>query len=259
MVTSIRTMIRLDVAFLPSELGAKSLPGALVIVIDVVRATTTITTALAHGCAFILPVLHVNDAFALQRQYEHLLPLPLLGGERGGQRVEGFDLGNSPQEYRSDVVKDTGIILSTTNGTRTLLAVKDASSIVIGSFLNMSAVCQYILHYAQNNHAQDQDHIVILACAGVANTFSLEDSVCAGMFVHRLAACTSDISPTAAATAAEILYTHYQPDLLAMLRNSDGGRWLSRIGLASDLAACAEVDQYPLVPIFQAGKIVLKI
>ncbi|GAK57872.1 putative 2-phosphosulfolactate phosphatase [Candidatus Vecturithrix granuli] len=247
-------MIHLDVAFLPSELAAKSLHSALAVVIDVVRATTTITTALAQGCAFVLPVLHIEEAFELQRQYAQEPHRPLLGGERGGQRVEGFDLGNSPREYTSEVVKNKGIIFSTTNGTRTLLALKEAAPILIGSFLNISAICQYILRHP----FQDQRNPVILACSGVVNTFSLEDAVCAGMFVHFLSVAEPDISKTPAAMAAELLYTHYQADLLAMLQNSDGGRRVARIGLAQDLVACVEVDKYPIVPIFHAGKIVLR-
>ena len=246
-------MIHLDVAFLPSELAAKSLHGALAVVIDVVRATTTITTALAHGCAYVLPVLHVDEAFELQRQYAQHSQRPLLGGERGGQRVEGFDLGNSPREYTSEVVENKGIIFSTTNGTRTLLALQGAAPILIGSFLNLSAICQYILR----RPSQNQKNPAILACSGVVNTFSLEDAVCAGMFVHVLSAAQPDMSKTPAAIAAEILYTHYQADLLAMLQNSDGGRRVSHIGLAQDLVICAEVDKYPIVPIFHAGKIVL--
>lgn len=247
-------MIHLDVTFLPSELAAKSLRGTLAVVIDVVRATTTITTALAQGCAFVLPVLHIDEAFELQRQWAQNSQRPLLGGERGGQRVEGFDLGNSPREYTPNVVEKKGIIFSTTNGTRTLLALKGAAPILIGSFLNLSAIAQYILR----RPSQGQENSVILACSGVVNTFSLEDAVCAGMFVHVLSAAVPEISKTPAATAAEILYTYYQADLLAMLQNSDGGRRVAQIGLAQDLAACAEVDKYPIVPIFQAGKITLR-
>lgn len=246
-------MIHLDVAFLPTELAAKPLHDALAVVIDVVRATTTITTALAHGCAFMLPVLHVEEAFELQRKYAQEPHRPLLGGERGGQRVEGFDLGNSPQEYTPEVVQNKGIIFSTTNGTRTLLALKGATPIVIGSFLNLSAICQYILC----RPSQDQGNPVILACSGVTNTFSLEDAVCAGMFVHFLSTAVPEVSKTPAATAAEILYTHYQADLLAMLQHSDGGRRVAQIGLAQDLVTCAEVDKYPIVPIFHTGKIVV--
>lgn len=246
-------MIHLDVAFLPSELAAKSLYGALAVVIDVIRATTTVTTALAHGCAFVLPVLHVDEAFDVQRQYVRQSQRPLLGGERGGQRVEGFDLGNSPREYTPEVVQNTGIIFSTTNGTRTLLALKDAAPILIGSFLNISAICQYILRRS----SEYQGNSVILACSGVVNTFSLEDAVCAGMFVHCLSAATHEVCKTPAATAAEILYTHYQTDLLAMLQHSDGGRCVAQIGLAQDLTACAEVDKYAIVPIFHTGKIVV--
>lgn len=244
-------MIQLDVAFFPGELDAKSFHGSLAVVIDVVRATTTIITALAQECAFVLPVLHVEDVFDVSQRYAGQVPV-LLGGERGGKRVAGFDLGNSPREYTAAVVNQKGLIFSTTNGTRTLLALDGASPIVIGAFVNISAVCQYILRYTQE---QPTHNSVLIACSGVMNSFSLEDTVCAGMFVRQLSTEADALSKTPAATAAEILYAHYQDDLLAMLQNSDGGRRVSHIGLASDLVACAEVDAYPIVPHFQEGKI----
>jgi 2-phosphosulfolactate phosphatase len=244
-------MIQLDVAFFPGELEAKSFHGSPVVVVDVVRATTTIITALAQGCAFVLPVLHVEEAFEAAHRYAGPIPL-LLGGERGGKRVEGFDLGNSPREYTAAVVDQKGLIFSTTNGTRTLLALDGAFPIVIGAFVNMSAVCQYLLRYVQEHPTHTS---VLVACSGVMNSFSLEDTVCAGMFVRQISTQAEGICKTPAATAAEILYAHYQGDLLDMLRNSDGGRRVAHIGLARDLVACAEVDAYPLVPLFHEGKI----
>lgn len=243
--------MNIDVAFIPDELQRKSLTDTVAILIDVVRATTTIATALAHGSAFVLPVLHVEDAFRTRQAYEHPETI-LLGGERGGKRVEGFDLGNSPREYQPNVIHSKGIIFSTTNGTRTLLQLHDANQVLVGAFVNMSALCEHLIHQANNTEAPLQ---IQVACSGVRGTFSLEDTVCAGMIVKTLARMGGSLNTTPAAIAAEIIYEHYQDDLLQMLHLSDGGRRIVNIGLKADLEACAEVDKYTVIPIYRQGTI----
>lgn len=254
-------MVRIDVAFIPAELEAKSPKGSLAVLIDVVRATTTIVTALAHGCSFVLPVLHVEDAFQLKHDRDDSSSI-LLGGERGGKRVRGFDLGNSPGEYTRAVVRNKGLIFSTTNGTRTLLALNGASEILVGSFVNISAVCEYITQkFPRRSPATlppcDPATVILIACSGVMNTFSLEDTVCAGMLVTHLTRRFPEASKTPSATSAEILYHHYASALLQMLRISDGGKRLIPIDLGDDLQDCADVDRYDLVPKYVDGKIIV--
>jgi 2-phosphosulfolactate phosphatase len=261
-------MNHLDVAFIPTELEKKSPDGTLAVLIDVVRATTTIVTALAHGCRVVYPVLTVEQAFALgspaslpaqepagsRRSQGNPLPT-LLGGERGGLRVEGFDLGNSPREYARDRVQDTALIFSTSNGTRTLLALKGATEIMVAAFVNISAVCDALIQACQQPTTHDTR--ILIACSGVANTFSLEDSVCAGMLISLLSSKLPEVSKTPSATAAEIVYHHYAENLLQMLTFSDGGRRLIPIGLEADLPVCADVDRFDIVPTFRDGAITL--
>ncbi len=254
-------MLYIDVAFTPTELETKSPHDIRAVLIDVVRATTTIVTALAHGCSSVLPVLTVEQAFQLKRQYSGKAHV-LLGGERGGIRVEGFDLGNSPREYTRGTVEGKELIFSTSNGTRTLLALHGASEILIGSFVNISAISEYLITQIQKNPpatlqtSNTKSNYILLACSGVLNTFSLEDTVCAGMFVSLLTHRSPDITKTPSAMAAEILYQHYASDLLHMLHISDGGKRLLPIGFAEDLAECARVDKYQIVPKYKDGKIV---
>ncbi len=250
-------MVQLEVAFLPAELEGKSPKDSLAVLIDVIRATTTMVTAMAHGCAYILPVLHVEEAFQRKHDYNDSSSL-LLGGERGGKRVKGFDLGNSPGEYTHERVSNKGLVFSTTNGTRTFLALNGASEILIGAFVNISAMCEYIIKQCQpSSSATNQSKSVLIACSGVKNTFSLEDTVCAGMLVTRLTRRFPEMSKTTSATSAEILYHHYASDLLRMLQISDGGKRLIPIGLGDDLPQCAEVDKYDLVPKLVDGKIIV--
>lgn len=248
-------MIQLDVAFIPTELDQKSPEGTLAVVIDVVRASTTIVTALAHGCRAISPVLTVKQAFAMQQSTTETRS-PLLGGERGGVRVEGFDLGNSPREYTRDRVQNRSLIFSTSNGTRTLLALDGASAILLSAFVNMSAVCDALVQVCQPRFQQETR--ILIACSGVVNTFSLEDAVCAGMMVSVLDSRFPEMSKSPSASAAEILYHHYAADLVDMLMTSDGGRRLIPLGLEADLAVCADVDRYHIVPMFKDGTIVIK-
>lgn len=250
-------MIHIEVSFIPAELESKSPKGSLAVLIDVVRATTTIVTALAHGCSYVLPVLHVEEAFQRKHACEDTSSI-LVGGEREGKRVEGFELGNSPKEYTSDVVHNRELIFSTTNGTRTLLALKGAFEILIVSFVNISAVCEYITKQCQRSSpATNHDKTVLIACSGVKNSFSLEDTVCAGMLVTLLSQRFPETSKTTSATSAEILYQHYASDLLQMLLLSDGGKRLIPIGLGDDLQDCAHVDRYDLVPKYVDGKIIV--
>ena len=132
--------ISIDVVFTPDLLPFSDLTGKTVVVADILRATTTITFAVANGATAITPVLTPEDAFRLAADQ----PKVLIGGERGGMKVDGFDLGNSPREYTEAVVSDRQIVLTTTNGTRTLQACRAAERVLVGSFLNLRATVESI-------------------------------------------------------------------------------------------------------------------
>lgn len=128
-------MNNLETLFIPEEIKNIELAGKLVVMIDVLRASSTIVTALANGCRGFIPILSPDQAKKKAQQFEK--EGVLLGGEREGTKIEGFDLGNSPREYKKEAVKDKTIIFSTTNGVKTLEMVKSAYEIIIGSFLNL--------------------------------------------------------------------------------------------------------------------------
>ena len=229
----------IDVVFTPDLLPFSDLTGKMVVVADILRATTTITCAVANGATAITPVLTPDDAFRLAADQ----PNTLIGGERGGMKVDGFDLGNSPREYTETVVSGRQIVLTTTNGTRTLQACRAAEWVLVGSFLNLRAIV--------NRLAQAEGELVF-ACSGREGGFCTEDTVFAGACVAALA----ETQLTDAAEAAKILYQEHCEDLLGMLKNCYHGRSLASIGLGEDLEFCAQMDLVDVVPLLVDGKIV---
>ncbi len=241
-------MNKLEALFIPEEIKNVELAGKLVVIIDVLRASSTIVTALANGCRGFVPVFSPDQAKKKAQQFEK--ERVLLGGEREGIKIEGFDLGNSPREYKREAVKNKTIIFSTTNGVKTLEMVKGAHRIIIGSFLNLQAVCNYCTNY--------QGDISII-CAGKEGKFSLEDAACAGMLIYSFKNAFSDTCQESDANlTARLLYEKFSNNILEILRKSQHGRYLESIGLAEDLKFCSQLDFFHIVPIFREGIIFIK-
>ncbi len=236
-------MNNLETLFIPEEIKNIELAGKLVVIIDVLRASSTIVTALANGCRGFIPILSPDQAKEKAQQFEK--ERVLLGGEREGIKIEGFDLGNSPREYKRKVVKDRTIIFSTTNGVKTLEMAKGAYRIIIGSFLNLQAVCNYCTNYQGD---------ILIICAGKEGKFSLEDTACAGMIINSL----KDVFPGGyheadANLTAQLLYEKFGNNILEILRESQHGRYLESIGLVEDLKFCSQLDFFHIIPIFRDG------
>ncbi len=240
-------MNSLETLFIPEEIKNKELTGKLVIVIDVLRASSTIVTALANGCRVFIPILSPEQAKEKAQQFEK--DSVLLGGEREGKKIEGFDLGNSPREYKGDVVKDKTIIFSTTNGVKTLEMVKNAHRIIIGSFLNLHAVCNYCTNYQGD---------ILIICAGREGKYSLEDTACAGMLIDSLKNALSDIYQESDANfTAQLLCEKFDNNILEILRKYQHCGYLESIGLEKDLKFCSQLDFFQIVPIFRDGIIAI--
>ena len=229
----------IDVVFTPDLLPFSDLTGKTVVVTDILRATTTITFAMANGARAITPVLTPEDAFRLAADQSNTL----IGGERGGVKVDGFDLGNSPREYTESVVSDRAIVLTTTNGTRTLQACRAADRVLVGSFFNLRAIVDQV--------AQVEGELVF-ACSGREGGFCTEDTVFAGACVAAL----GETQLTDAAETAKILYQTHREDLLGMLKHCHHGQSLAGIGLGEDLEFCAQIDLVDVVPYLVDGRII---
>ena len=232
--------MRIRVAPVPREFGAE--PGSAVVVIDVFRASTTIAAALANGARFVLPVADVEQAMKLAEPYAD--SEVLLGGERECQRIEGFQLGNSPREYTREVVAGKVIVFTTTNGTRALTAAKDAATVLVGSFVNFSAVADAVAEH----------EAVTILCAGNNGRLSLEDFACAGGLVNRLAKRESRLDD--AALAARAAYKNLKADLGRTLAATEHALLLADLGFRADLDFALKVDSVPVVPRLSEGRIV---
>jgi 2-phosphosulfolactate phosphatase len=233
----------IDVALTLQEARGIPLAGVTAIVLDVVRASTTIIAALAGGARAVLPVATPEEARALGRQGE-AGPV-LVGGERGGAPPTGFDHGNSPAEYTPDRVRGRTVVFTTTNGTRALLAVAGARRIAVGGFVTAAAVARW---------AAAEPGDVVLVCAGEKGRFCLEDAVCAGLLVSRLASANRPL--TDAARAARALWERYGSDLHAMLADATWAQALVKQGRGADLPLCVAVDVHGVVPVLRDGALV---
>lgn len=232
--------MRISVAPVPREF-AGSEPGSAVVVVDVFRASTTITAALAGGARFVLPVADVEQAMKLAEPYAE--NEVLLGGERECQRIEGFQLGNSPREYTREVVAGKVVIFTTTNGTQALTAAKEAGTVLVGSFVNFSAVAD-----AVSGH-----EAVTILCAGNNGRLSLEDFACAGGLVDRLAGSVAQLDD--AALASRAAFKKLKTDLARVLVSTEHALRLAELGFRADLDFALKIDSLPVVPRQSEGRI----
>jgi len=234
--------------FLPELVCSDDLAGRVAVVVDVLRATTTIVAALAAGARAVVPCLTIDEA----RRVASALPpgTALLGGERGGLAIEGFDLGNSPAEYTSQAVTGKTIVLTTTNGTKALVRCRGASQVVLAAFVNFSGVCEYLLRI-------ERPTLIDIVCAGTDSHQTQEDVLLAGALAGRLAdAAGWQLDDGAAmARAAWSAVSRGDDDelpsrVIATLRDSRGGRNLIAIGMDRDIETAAEIDRFNIVPRF---------
>ena len=219
--------------------------GATCVVFDVLRATSTILATLANGARGVVPVRTTEEAFAAR---ENDFPGALLGGERGGARIDGFDLGNSPREYLSDVVAGRDIITTTTNGTLALRACAGANRVLAAALVNIDATATAL------RGGPLTPGPLLLVCAGTGEDFALEDGLAAGALAVRLDD-TGQHRPDDATRAMMALYERCHRDLSAALFGSKNGRRLEKIGLGEDVAWCARESVLDGVAAMRSGVI----
>lgn len=227
------------------ETDPEKLRGKNSVAIDVLRATSTIVTALANGAEEIYPALTPEEASEAVSLWE-----PgsfILAGERGSYPLPGFDLGNSPLEYRPEIVSGKRVVLTTTNGTRAVRQCGQALRGWVLSFLNLSAVAR--------SAAGDGRNLAII-CAGTQDRFDITDFACAGGLIERLAGLLGrDLEVCDLGQAASQVYSAARNDLEALFRKSHHGRRLVDLGFAQDLAWCAQQDTFAVVPVYSCLKL----
>jgi len=229
--------VDLDVAFLPEEAGP--LRGSIAVVVDVIRATTSLLTMLERGCAEVLVAPTLDAA----RRYRQAHADVLLAGEQDGRAPEGFDFGNSPVEFAGALLTGRRVVFATTNGTRAMRLAGDAAGVFLGCLRNRLAAAQ-----AAQAAAAAAGVGISVVCAGRQGRCSLEDAYTAGAIVETLTDHHgAEIDLTDAGVAARQLYRS-AGDPAALLRQTRAGRRVIEIGLGNDLEYCAQVDRSTLVP-----------
>lgn len=234
-------MATINSFFLPTLESPEYFAGKNVVVIDVLRATTTLTHALASGARDVRPCRDVDEARQLSEQHTSAL----LCGERHEQRVEGFDLGNSPGDYTPDVVAQRSLIFTTTNGTAAIDHCRSASRLFLAAFVNLSAICRAI----------EEFETVEIVCAGTRGEITLEDVLLAGAIVAQLmnARGTRQIEQNDQSQIASGLWESASHPLTEWLERSQGGRNLIKSGFRPDIQFAADVDRFDVVPEFDAA------
>lgn len=217
----------------PAMLGDGRLADAAAVVIDALRMTSVAATAVASGCAGLLAMGDVEAARAVAAREG-----ALLGGERNALPIEGFDLSNSPLDYTPSRVGGRRLVMTTSNGTRAILAVAGARRVLLGAFVNASAVADALAGEAR----------VAIVCAGTLGAFTLEDALAAGAIIERLAARGETLALDDMALAARMLYRGARADLHAALAATAHYGRLARLGLRDDLAYCLSEDIVTAVP-----------
>ncbi len=242
--------MKIDIIPVFGNITKEQLNGKLAVVFDVLRATSTIVTALANGCKEVVPVVTVEEALA----YAHNHTNVILGGERESLLIPGFHLGNSPLEYTSERVKGRTVVITTTNGTHAIRrAAQGSAKVIIGSLLNVKGVAKEVCRTGND---------VVLICAGTRGKFSLEDTVAAGMVCRELAKTAAGketlLLGSDLAVAACRLAVFYGEDPLGALKDSLHGQKLAAHGFSEDLAFCSRLNFADVAPVFRHGRIIVE-
>lgn len=233
-------MQKIEVCFTPALLDLYAIEDSIVVVIDVLRATSSMTYGLQNGAKAIIPVMDVEDCNDYKNSDY------LLAAERNGEVVEGFDFGNSPFSYTTEKVNGKTIVLTTTNGTKALmLAQERAFKVVVGSFLNLESLSQWLILQQRN---------VLLLCAGWKDKFNLEDSLFAGAVVNRLKNDFSHFDD--ASVAAEDLYLTAKHDLRGYLHKSSHSSRLEQLNIEKDVQFCLQSNICTVIPVLINSELV---
>jgi len=233
--------MHVDVYLTPELASEQGLKDKTVVAIDVLRASTTIITALRNGARDVIPCSSIEAAVKLAANLDSAQTL--LGGERQGKIIEGFHLGNSPREYAEEKVKGKTIVFTTTNGSQAVLRARHAPLVYVGGFVNLTAV---------RDRVADAGRDLAVICAGREGGFSMEDTVCAGMLAQTLADRVP-VTMSDSTRAAVTLHKHLGRSVHHLLADSEHGRYLQTIGMDADLALCADLDSVPVVPVYEGN------
>ncbi|REJ84841.1 MAG: 2-phosphosulfolactate phosphatase [Bacteroidetes bacterium] len=233
--------LKIDACFSPYLYPVYKDNDSIVVIIDILRATSAICTAFEHGAEKIIPVATVDEARSYKEKGY------MVGAERDGVQVDGFEFGNSPFSYMGEKVKDQTIVITTTNGTQAIEAAKNAYRVVIGSFLNITALCEWLISEKRN---------ILLLCSGWKNKFNLEDALFAGAVSEMIAQMSDAYKCGDACLALKYLYQMAEQDPNKFLKHSSHRERLARLNLKKDIKYCLTHDQTRVIPVLHDGALI---
>lgn len=231
----------------PGPVNEERLSKKTLVLIDVLRASTTICRSLSCGAKAVIPVKKPGEA--AEMRYKIGVEDTVLGGERKGIKIENFTLGNSPLEYNEDAVSGKIVILTTSNGTQLYSRARHSKLVITCALVNISTVAARL--------AQTSDDVAIL-CAGEEGDFSIEDSLCGGMIIHKLRTeFNLELELNDAAALALLLYQNNSNCLAGAIADGEHGRHLAEIGFADDVSFASQIDSIPVLPVLKDRRIIL--
>jgi len=232
----------IEVCLTPTLLPLHEYEGKIVVVVDIFRATSTMTAALSEGVSFILPVADLEECKNLENEGY------VIAGERDGQKAVGFSLGNSPLEYMNEAYAGKKIAMTTTNGTFAINEVKEkAAEVLMGSFLNLNATADYLVN---------QQNDVLILCSGWKGKFNLEDTLYAGALT-KILENTYETSCDAA-IAARTLFDQNKNDLQSLIAQASHTKRLQNHKIENDIEFCLSFDKYSAIVKLKEGKLFSK-
>jgi 2-phosphosulfolactate phosphatase len=232
---------RVEVCFSPSQYSLYKQDFTIAVVIDVLRATSAIATAIENGVESIIPVSTIEEAREYKKQGY------LAGAERGGEIVEGFDFGNSPFAYMDPKLKGKSIVLTTTNGTKAINIAKEMPVVAIGALNNLEAICSWLIEEEEN---------VILLGSGWKGKFNLEDTICAGAIADCLINSGKFQAEEDSTIAAKFISLSARENIFSFLKASSHRQRLRRLNLNEDVKYCLTPNNLTTIPILKDGRIV---
>jgi len=234
-------MNRIEVCFSPGEYHLYEQDFDLVVVLDVLRATSAICTAMEYGVGQIIPVATLEEARSYKEQGH------IVAAERGGQIVEGFDMGNSPYSYMDPNLKGKTVVLTTTNGTKAINMAKDKSTVVVGALNNLDALCAWLI---------EQERDVLVLGSGWKDKFNLEDTICGGAIADLCLDSGKFYADEDSTVAAKFLFRSSRDNMFSFLKASSHRRRLRKLNLNEDVKYCLTPNNCTAIPILKNGSLV---
>lgn len=232
--------MKIDLIISAENIKKEKIEGKSVVVIDMLRATSVITTAINNGCTGIMPVLTVEEAFVIASKDRNAY---VLGGERKALKIDGFNLSNSPLEYERSEVEGKNLVITTTNGTRAIKGSIGARNILIGALINARAVANKLIQL---------DNDIVMVNAGTYGQFSMDDFICSGYIINCIRERKTDIELTDIARTADYIYTKNR-SIVSFIKQAAHYTRMKELNLDKDIEYCCQKDIIDIVPEYKDG------